>query len=257
MKYIYTLLLTVITVTASAQFNINVGYPMGIPLKDMNKNINLLNSLGAGASYQLPGALSRIEIGADFAWGTYANTYKEQTFTFRDGSSTQTMVDYSSNVLQGAINARIKLLQNKSVLPYVSGKIGYASYYSNIFIEDPHDAGGCKALDQSNIIKDGTFITGYGGGMLLDWSLFSKQCSKGKLLIDIGINNIRGGNIDYINTKKLYDAANPPTASNGKALNVKFVNATTNEIHEHQIAEVFNTPLRMMEIKVAAVFALR
>jgi opacity protein-like surface antigen len=257
MKYIYTSLFIAITLSSTAQFKITTGYSLSLPQQEMSKNINMLHSLNAGGSYQLPGKFSRIQIGADFTWGTYANTYKKQTFTFRDGSTTTTMVDYSSNVLQGGLNARVLLAENKAVLPYINAKVGYSSFYSNIYIEDPNDPGGCKALDQSNIIKDGTFTAGYGGGMQIDWGYFSKRGTKGRHWVDISANNVRGGKIEYINTKKLYDANNPPTASDGKALNVKFINASTNEIHEHQVAEVFTTPLRMMEIKVAAVFALR
>ena len=62
--------------------------------------------------------------------------------------------------------------------------------------------------------------------------------------------------MDYINTKKLVDANNPPTGTDGKPLNVRFINATTQQIHEHQVAEVYTTPLRMLEFKVSAVFCL-
>jgi hypothetical protein len=256
MKLFYAFTAVCITATASAQFKLNAGYSLGSPQQEMNRNINLLHSIAVGGTYQLPGVLKRIEAGVDFSWGTYANESKKQTFTFRDGSSTRTRVNYSSNVLQFGLNTRVKLLTDKKAIPYVSGKLGYASFYSNIFIEDPDDLDGCRALDQSNIIKDGTFTAGYGGGLLLDWSLFCKREGKGKKWIDISVHNIRGNNINYINTKKLYDAANPPTGSDSKPLNVQFVNATTNEIHEHQVAEVFNTPMRMLEIKVSAVFAL-
>jgi hypothetical protein len=148
------------------------------------------------------------------------------------------------------------IVQDKKIIPYISGKAGYTSFFSNIFIEDPHDIDGCQPLDKKNLIKDGTFSTGYGGGIQLDWSLFSKSTEKGRRYIDIGVNKISGRNIDYINTKKLIDPANPPVGTNGKPLNVKFINATTQQIHEHQVAEVYNSPLRLLEFKINAVFCL-
>ena len=47
-----------------------------------------------------------------------------------------------------------------------------------------------------------------------------------------------------------------PLGTNGKPLNVKFINATTQQIHEHQVAEVYNSPLRMLEFKMNAVFCI-
>lgn len=222
----------------------------------MASNIKPLHSLSTGLMYQLPGALKRIQAGIDVGWGSYANTRKEQTFNFGNGTSTVTWVNYSSNVLQASLTSRVMILQDKKIMPYVSAEAGYTSFYSNIFIEDPHDPDGCKALDQRNLIKDGTVTTGYGGGIQLDFSLFSDNTRKGRSYIDLSVNKISGNNINYINTKKLIDANNPPTTTDGKPLSVKFINATTQQIHEHQVAEVYNTPLRLLEFKVSTIFLL-
>ena len=77
------------------------------------------------------------------------------------------------------------------------------------------------------------------------------------MYMDFRVQNIRGGDLNYINTKKLIDASAPPTpGEDGKAVSVKFINATTNEIHEHQVAEVYSTPLRMLEFRLSCVFLL-
>ena len=70
------------------------------------------------------------------------------------------------------------ILQDKKIMPYISGKAGYTSFFSNIFIEDPHDPDGCKALDKNNLIKDGTFSTGYGGGFNLTGLYSAKKLKK-------------------------------------------------------------------------------
>jgi len=256
MKYIYSLLFIFLSLSASSQFYANSGYSLSAPREQMASNIKPLHSITTGLLYQLPGALKRIQAGIDVSWGTYANTRKEQTFNFGNGSSTRTWVNYSSNVLQASLTSRIMILQDKKIMPYVSGKAGYNSFYSKIFMEDTHDPDGCKALDQRNLIKDGTITTGYGGGLQLDFSLFSKRKDKGSRYIDVSVNKISGNNINYINTKKLIDASNPPTTTDGKPLNVKFINATTQQIHEHQVAEVYNTPLKMLEFKISTVFLL-
>jgi len=256
MKYIYSFLFVLFCFSASAQYHLSVGYSAGVPRGKMADNIRPLHSITSSILYQLPGAFSRIQAGIDLGWGTYANTRKEQTFNFGNGTSTRTWVNYSSNVLQANLAAKIFVLEKKRFMPYISGKAGYTSFYSNIFIEDPHDPDGCTALDQRNLIKDGTITAGYGGGLQLDWSLFKPANAKGRNYIDISVNTTRGSSIDYINTKKLIDAGNPPVASDGKPLNVQFINATTQQIHEHQVAEVYTTPLRILEFKISAVFCL-
>jgi len=39
-------------------------------------------------------------------------------------------------------------------------------------------------------------------------------------------------------------------------LNIRFVNVSTQAIHEHQLAEVYNSPLRLLEIKAGVVWQL-
>jgi hypothetical protein len=256
MKLIYSFIFLLIGFSSSAQLNISVGYSLGLPGQEMAKNINELHSLATEVTYRLPGKLSRIQAGLDLGWGSYANESREQTFDFGNGTVTETMVNYSSNVAQARLMARVFLLENKNVLPYVSGKAGYSAFYSNVYIEDPHDPNGCRALDQDNIIRDGTISGAYGGGFLVDFALFSRKKSGGNHYIDFSVNKSSGGKIDYINTKKLVDANNPPAGSDGKPLNVRFINASTQQIHEHQVAQVYTTPLRMLEFKISAVFVL-
>lgn len=256
MKYFYSILFTFFSFSSFSQFSYTIGYTLGVPKEQMATNIKAAHGLSTGLYFQLPGALSRVQAGMDIGYSTYASTRKKQTFNFDNGSSTETWVNYSSNIFQTNLVSKVMIIQDKKLMPYLSGKVGYTSFFSNIYIEDPHDQGGCKALDKKTLIKDGTFSAGYGGGIQLDWSLFSKRTEKGRRYIDISVNKISGSNIDYINTKKLVDAANPPVGTNGKPLNVKFINATTQEIHEHQIAEVYNSPLKLLEFKVNAVFCL-
>jgi hypothetical protein len=257
MKTLYLVLLVGLCNSASSQLSFYGGYAGAVPKGSMNNNINMLHSFNAGGNYVIPGSCGHLQAGIDLGIGTYANESKEQTFNFGNGSSTKTFVIYSSNVLQLNLAAKALLFKNAILNPYASVKAGWASFYSNIFIEDPADPNGCKALDQRNILKDGTITGSFGAGVMLDLSMFCPNLTKGARSIDFSINHIRGGNISYINTKKLIDAANPPMNSEGKAVNVKFVNATTQQIHEHQVAEVYTTPLKFMEFKVTAVFNLR
>jgi hypothetical protein len=259
MKYIYSSLLLLASFVCSSQPHMSLGYSYGMPTQEMNENINGLHSFTMGYLHQLKGKMSWLMIGPEFSWGSYANERKMQTFNFPNGGgSTETWVYYSSNALQGSMTARVLLAKkDKNVIPYLNGKLGYAHFYSSIYIEDPHDEEGCKPLDQENLIGDGTWMGGYGAGIQLNLAIFSENKKLRGSWIDLGVNVIRGGCLEYINTKKLIDAsAAPDPNSDGKAVKVKFINATTQEIHEHQVAEVFKTPLSALEFKASFIFSL-
>ena len=257
MRFLYTLIFSGMSLLSQGQFYFSSGYAMGIPKGKMADNINLSHSLAVSGQYRLPGAFSRILLGTDLSYGVYAHTSKTQTFTFDNGSTTRTKVNYSSYAVQAGLSGKLLLLQDKLVVPYISGKAGYTGFYSDIYIEDPIDGGNCHPLDHRNIIRDGVFSTGYGGGLQLDWSVLSRNTRKGRNWIDLSVMHTRGGNMNYINTKKLVDPSNPPVGGDGKPLNVPFINASTNQIHEHQVAQVYTTPLRLLELRLSAVFALR
>jgi hypothetical protein len=123
------------------------------------------------------------------------------------------------------------------------------------YIGDPEDGGGCHALEQENIMNDKTMYWSAGGGLQINTGIFSKKKHNARAMIDLSANTIRGGDISYINTKHLMDAPTT-TDPDGKPLNVQFINATTQSIHEHKVAQVYTSPLRMLEFRAGVVFKL-
>ena len=120
-------------------------------------------------------------------------------------ASTVLPVDYNSNVFNANIQARLNLLSDKNfIIPYINAKGGLYNFFSMIYIGDPNDPGGCRALEQKNIMNDVTMYWSDGGGLQINPAIFSKHKHSGKLMIDISANIIHGGTISYINTKHLY-----------------------------------------------------
>jgi hypothetical protein len=200
--------------------------------------------------YQLPGKFKQLSAGLELGVGTYAQKTMEQTFTFRDGSQTVTDVHYSSNMWQVSGSLRYDLLKQALITPYLNAKLGYNRLYANIRIDDPHDTDGCHPLDRKTLLSNGTFTAGGGVGVKLDVATFARSWDKGMGWFDVSVNYLAGGNVNYINTRKLSSAASA-TTDGGKPLNVQFINASTQNIHEHQVAEVFNSPLRMFQVQVS------
>jgi len=249
MKFISTLFMGFLFFSAnSQQWKLTTNYSLGLPRQDMGKNIQPAHSLQAGVLYQLPGALKQLSAGLELGLGMYANKTIDQTFQF-DNTSTVLPVDYSSNVFNVNIQTRLNLLSDKNfIIPYINAKGGLYNFYSSIYIGDPEDGGGCHALEQENIINDKTMYWSAGGGLQINPVIFSKNKRSGNVMIDISANIIHGGTLNYINTKHLLDPQDP-SVTGGKELNVQFINASTQSIHEHTVAQVYTSPLRMLEFR--------
>jgi hypothetical protein len=257
MKFIFTFLMGFLFFSAnSQQWKFTSSYSLGIPKQEMGKNIQPAHSLQTGVLYQLPGTLKQLSAGLEFGIGIYAVERIDQTFQFDNNTSTVLPVDYSSNVFNANIQARFNLLSDKNlIIPYINAKGGLYNFYSSIYIGDPEDGGGCHALEQENIMNDKTMYWSAGGGLQINTGIFSKKKHNARAMVDISANTIRGGEISYINTKHLMDAPNV-SDPDGKPLNVQFINATTQSIHEHKVAQVYTSPLRMLEFRAGVVIKL-
>ena len=249
MKFISTLLLCFLFFSAnSQQWKLTSSYSLGIPRQDMSKNIQPAHSLQAGVLYQLPGALKRLSAGLELGIGMYADKRIKQTFQFDNNTSAIVPVDYSSNVFNANLQGRLNLLSDKNyIIPYMNAKGGFYKFFSTVYIDDPNDPAGCHALDQETIMKDNTMYWSAGGGLEINPAIFSKH-RHSRVMIDINANTIHGGMISYINTKHLMDAQDI-NISGGKPLNVQFINATTQTIHEHTVAQVYTSSLCMLEFR--------
>lgn len=258
MKLVFTLLsLSLLTITTNGQqWRMTGGYNLGLPQKALNKNINPVHSIQSGALYQLGGSARRISVGVEAGIGIYAMQRIDQTFTFDNSTTAVVPVNYNSNVFNTNLLVRYDLAdREKFVIPYLTAKGGYYSFFSNIYIEDPTDGSSCHALQKENIIKDGSLTWTAGAGLQMNTAIFAKRKFRRNVMIDISANTVRGGRIDYINTKRLVDAQtlNDPGS---KPLQVQFINASSQNIHEHTVAQVFNSPLRMLEVRMGIVVDL-
>lgn len=249
MKHLYTTIIgSLLLGTTMAQLSVGSGYQLALPLAQMKTNINPTHSLVVAGLYQLP-RMRQLSVGLEFGIGTYAQKNMEQTFTFSNGNQTVTNVNYSSNMWQGAALVRYDLTKNAAITPYVSSKVGYNRLYANIRIDDPHDSDGCHPLDKKSLLGDGTMTASAGLGVKLDMAAFSRSWDKGQAWFDLSVHYTRGSNVSYINTRKL-SSATTASSEGAQPLNLQFINVSTQNIHEHQVAEVFTSPLRMLQLQL-------
>lgn len=245
----------------NAQFKLGTNYALLIPQGEMGENINPVHTISLSFLYTPKMFCQRLSVGTDLGFGNYAYVTKEQDLRFPDGSGIKTDVVYTSNVVNAALVLRANLTAKGKIIPYIEAKGGTISFFSNVYVADPEDQSSCKPLESKNIIRDNTFFATYGGGVQLDVGVFDKNATPGRFIIDIGIKKLKGGNLNYINTKNIQthvhtDPNAPVDPSKGEPLNVQFINITTQTIHEHQVAELYNSPLRMIGINIGMLFKL-
>jgi hypothetical protein len=167
-----------------------------------------------------------------------------------------THINYSSNTFNANAVVRIDLTRQSLITPYVILKGGMYSFFSNIRVDDPQDTDGCRALESKSILNDNTAALTYGGG--LRYQIYRDRYTRcgGQRYIDFQVTNTRGGTVEYINTKKLNDHQHATaTVSSGdgeevKPLEMKFINVQSKVVHNHKVAEVFKTPLRLLDIRI-------
>ncbi|HEX7846803.1 MAG TPA: outer membrane beta-barrel protein [Chitinophagaceae bacterium] len=262
MKPVYLLaLFTVISFSLAAQKEWGFTYSASLPQHEMKKNINTTHSLNAFVMSNFKGS-KKLSWGVEIGFGQYAFFTKEQDIRFPDGSGIKTDVSYSSNVVNAGLLGRYNFFKEakKGISPYFTAKLGYANFFSKVYVHDPEDEDDCKPLDKKTPIKDHSFFASYGAGLQIDVS--GKQRPKGTWL-DISVSQIHGTKLDYINVKDIKDHVHndpnnptPPTSDKSTPLTIKFVNVATQTIHEHQLAEVYNSPFRALQIKAGIVWRL-
>jgi hypothetical protein len=256
---ISTLLLAVLAFSNSAysqSWKVTGGYSLALPQNEMKKNIQPAHSLEVGLMRRMPGNFKQLSLGIEMGLGLYASKRIDQTFQFDNNTASIVPVNYTSNTFNIAIQSRYNILSDKNmVVPYLTAKGGLYNFFSTITVEDPDNPDGCHALQRRNIMNDHTLYISAGGGLQFDPAIFSRRKIRGPVMIDIGVNTIYGGTLDYINTRHLVDAQtlNDPA---GKPLEVRFINASTQSIHEHTVAQVFTSPLRLLEIRAGVTVAL-
>lgn len=225
MKYTSTLLFSLLGYfSASSQYIFTTHYSLASPQQQMGSNIQAAHGLQVGLLRALPGTLRNLQVGLEFGIGMYAHTSVDQTYYFGANNSSVVPVNYKSNVLNASVQTRYNIVTEGTslVTPYINAKAGVYNFYSNIVVEDPNDPDNCKPLDKDNLINDKTFYWSAGAGVQIHPDVFLKHKRNGRLRIDISANMIRGGKIDYINTRNLDNATEVDEGNGAKPLNIRF-----------------------------------
>jgi hypothetical protein len=248
-----------------AQWEMGFGYLNQTPTGAMKNDINAANGINFQVGYRLPFAEQRFSAGFDVGTGRYGK--KKVTQSFQSDlvtEPTEFPVNYINFANYTHLNLRFEIVNKGNIIPYIQASGGRQSLGTRVRInvhEDQLGGTDCVPLENQVTFKDRNMVWGYGGGILVNLSCWNKQWRKTNgTALNIAVNRIYSGNIDYVNVKRLsqVSAANPVTSEPGavKPLTMRFANLNSNNIHNHTVAEVYNNPLQQFQVKVALLFTL-
>lgn len=192
--------------------------------------------------------------------GSYAAQTLEQTFTFANGDVTNTDVTYTSKLSKMMFGTKFIIGNDyRRSRFYITPQIGYASMRSVVRVADPLDEDDCKPLEKKTTQRDVGAIYGAEMGMEISLSglLKGPQSDYSHRLL-IGFTFARGFSpFEYVNVKHMQTGTVEDHSSHdtdARDITAKFINVSTNSIHEHKIAELYRTNYAMWGIQVGYVF---
>jgi len=240
------------SIVATAQIEGGFAYSLSLPQREMKPNISPVHSFNLFFTSHFK-KLTNLSWGIEAGFGQYASFTKDQDIRFPDGSGFETKVSYSSNTGNVGLVTRYSLFKEAKVNPYLAGKLGYMNFFSKVIVADPENDDDCKPLDKKTPIRDHSYFASYGAGIQVDVSSKKKP---NNAWLDISVSSVHGTELNYINVKDVKDHINNdpnnpvPLSEKSAPLSIRFVNVATQTIHEHQLAEVYTSPLRLLEMKV-------
>jgi hypothetical protein len=267
-KRLCTYAVALLTYTASAQHvDIGVNYNADIPFKQTMPMMSMNHGAGLFLGYKAKD-VTPFSFVTDLSIGSFASQQRKEQYAFSDGTVTETYVNYSSNLHKFLFGLNFDLGKRDQLLSgYLTAQAGYALMNARIYIEDPNDPGGCKALVNKTTFNYGGGIYAAGGGVRVNIAKLRNKNSNFSHYIDIGVKYMGGGNFNYVNIKHMQEETHAmapagtgttsPTPGRGNSttqdLNVQFVNVTTNDIHEHKVAEIYTSKFQMLNLKIGYV----
>ncbi|MCX8020641.1 MAG: hypothetical protein N2747_09135 [Chitinophagaceae bacterium] len=245
-----------LSVSAKAQKNFSMGYSLSFPMGGMAGKFNAIHSITTDFSFR-PKKNLPLRLGGELFIGTYASMSHPIQLSFNNSTPVSTNIYYNSNVARLAATVEWEWISKEHFSLYSNAKAGGMSFFSNLTIEDPDDPTACRALESRAIQRDFGFAGG--GGLGMRFLVNPKSRLKNKFL-DVGVNYLHGTRVDYINTKHLHHhdhagSGSQPGSGSGndpkaRPLTARFLHVQSNTVHMHKLAEIYNDPIRLLNIQV-------
>jgi hypothetical protein len=222
--------------------------PIDMPDRAYMPKMGVNGGIGLNLSYS-PFRNSPVYLELKSSWGKYHYQTLTQTYSFDDGSKTTTDVNYSSGMSKYLLGAKVMVGRELwAVRGFVTPQIGFSKMKSKIYIEDPTDPDGCRALENRSTHKFTGSIYGGEVGLEIDLGRIIPSIQDEYTHKLVLTANFLGsfGHMEYVNVKYMENEVHDPNVvHDDRDINATFINVGSNALHEHKIAELYHTPLNM------------
>ena len=216
------------------------------PTAMMRENMNNAFGFNLGVARSFKGPFS---LGVEFGVGNYGYQTTRQQYTFSDGSLTETDVNVGNNIFTALLTGKHFPRNNKSVKPYLSGRLGWTVFSTNLTIEDPADELSCHPLESEIIARDNTWIASGGAGVRIDFNNLFPKTEVDRFYFDFSVHATRGGIIEYMNV----DIHSPRHVPDQDVM-ARFLNTQTQVVHEHHVGYVYSDVFSMVEYRLGVAY---
>lgn len=220
--------------------NANLSQPVGMMSGSMDNAFGI--TLEAGLVFKRP-----FTAGIEMNFGNYGHQSSRQQYTFDDGSTTETDVNVSNNLMSVFLTGKHFLRPEKKVNPYLSAKAGWSWFTTNLTIEDPADEYSCHPIESDILSRDDTYTFSGGAGVRIDFNSIFKNTEENRFFIDVSIHGTYGGIIKYMNVDM--HAHHSPDQD----VVAKFINTQSQVVHEHHVGYVYSSVLNMVDYRIGII----
>jgi len=266
MKQLYILFAFVPFFSFAQRAQIGTYFTCDIPNKSVMPKMSTNAGLGLQFAYK---PIQRLPMMLEFkaSVGMYSNRTLQQTYVFDSTSSTTTDVTYSSAMNRISLGTKFYLVNDyRTVRPFITPQIGMAFMRSKIVIADPQDQDDCKALERKTTQRYSGLT--YGGEVGVEVSMnrlfkINSEDNTHRLYASVTFMN-SFNRFEYVNVKYMQDhdhaamtggtGGTTTTTDDGRDINGQFINVSTSSIHEHKIAELYNTNLQFWGFNIGYTF---
>lgn len=256
--FLVSFLMTLVLVPSlsHAQLEVGIGYLHSSPRGSMSNYINrAAHGLSTDFAYRIP--RTNLSIGVQFAISEYGYEKREERYRFDNGYEGNVNVEIYNSFSNNSAYLKYDILNNVFVQPYLFFGGGFSNIYTELSIIDPREefTSDCpKPLESTTLVSDRTSYLLLGGGFRFDLSYPFKSLERRKLLFDIRINYLNGGDV-------LYMSLDEPTINNtpvgGENVSFDFVSAAQPDIiHEYHAGSSYRTHMQFITVNAGLFYVL-
>ncbi|MCU0358026.1 MAG: hypothetical protein MUE95_10640 [Cyclobacteriaceae bacterium] len=224
-----------------------LGYTYMAPMGPMQPYIR--QGHGITLDYYVKPRKHPLAYGIELMITEYGFDRTQQAYSFGNGITMPMDIVVSNSITSLMAGTRYNLRQEGRLMPFVTGKIGYAWFTTSLNIYDPNALDDCAPIDSELLLRDGTFVFSPGGGLQYDLSGIFRKMRPDKFLFTLNANLILGRQVNYMN-------ADAPEHHQPNATDVtaRFINTQTQVVHPHHVGNVYQSYMQMMDFRAGFIF---